>query len=940
MSQAVEVEVTMTVNGRMRSATVEPRRLLCDVLRDEFGITGVRVGCAQGPCGSCTVQLDGVPVRSCLMFAAQAHGREIRTVEGLAQSDGELHPLQRAFAAESALQCGFCTPGFLMLLEPLLGVPEPLSEADVRRAASANLCRCTGYEGIVRAVRRARAGTPEICREDADPLTGGRDQIRREDPGLLTGRTRFTSDLRPTGTLHLVFVRSRVAHGEIRALELGAARALPGVVGVYGPDELRELGARPVPCSWLTEGQRMTAIAPLAQAAVHYAGQPLAAVLAEDLYTAEDAAALVKAEIVPRPAVLDAEAALAPGAPVLHPDWGSNVVAEIEVGGGDVDAELARCEVRVSSRLRFQRQAAAPMEGRAAVAEPDPETGRVTAWLSTQAAHHARGAVAAACGWPEDRLRVICPAVGGSFGLKEYIYPEEAIVCLLAASAGRAVRWAEDRRENLIGGCHARESIIDLELAADADGHVSAVAGTWLWDVGGHPSSHGLGPARFGAAILTGPYRIDACRILVRGVATNKTPIGGYRGYGAPQAQLAMERALDALAGTLGISPEEIRLRNLLSAADLPRAMPSGVELDTGDYLGAYEEMVAAVGAAADQTEPAEGGRIGSGVAPYVMISGLGPSKGAVGSGLDHGSYETAHVRMQHDGTTIVHVGTSAQGQGHATLLADAAAQTLGLRDDQIRVVSGDTDLTPYSPVSAVGSRTAAVVAEAVRAACAPLADKLRRQAGWRLDCQPGEVRLADGVARGVAGTRSVAELAREILAGLEVPDGLEPGLDCVATVDPPAMAMTYGVHGAVVEVDPAIGAVTVRRYLAMDDCGPRLRPATVEGQLRGGIVQGVGSALLEELRYGVDGTPQSTGFGDYLLPIATTMPPIELRVRETPSPGLPSGAKGIGEAGVFGPPAAIAQAVDDALARPAGPFTQLPLSPERVIALAAEVPA
>jgi carbon-monoxide dehydrogenase large subunit len=777
-------------------------------------------------------------------------------------------------------------------------------------------------------------------REEADPLTGGGDAMRREDPGLLTGRTRFTGDLSPRGTLELVFVRSRLAHGEIRALELGAARALPGVAGVYGPDELRRMGGRPMPCSWLTEGQQMTAIPLLAETAVHYTGQPLAAVLAEDLYVAEDAAALVEATIAALPAVVDVESALAPGAPVLHPDWGSNLVAEVEVGGGDVEGEMARSEVRINTRLSFQRQAPAPMEGRGAVAEPDPESGRVTAWLSTQGAHHARGAIAAACGWSDDRLRVICPAVGGSFGLKEYAYPEEAVVCLLAASTGRPVRWLEDRRENLIGGCHARESIIDLELGADADGHVSAVAGTWLWDVGGHPSSHGLGPPRFGAALLTGPYRIDACRILVRGVVTNKTPIGGYRGYGSPQAHLAMERAMDALAGSLGISTDEIRRRNLLSAHELPRSVPSGITLDSGGYLEAYEEMLVAVGEAAEETEPGEGGRVGAGVTPYVMISALGPSKGAVGSGLDHGSYETAHVRMHHDGTTVVHVGTSAQGQGHATLLAGVAAQTLGVLEDQVRVVSGDTDLTPFSPVSAVGSRTAAVVATAVRAACAPLADKLSRQAAHRLACEPEEVVLSGGEARAVAGMVAVAELAFQILGGLEVADGLEPGLDSVATVDPPAMALTYGVHGAVVEVDPVIGTVTVRRYLALDDCGPRLRPATVEGQLRGGILQGIGSALLEELRYDADGTPLSTGFGDYLLPIATTAPPIEFRVRETPSPALPGGAKGVGEAGVIGPPAAIAQAVDHALTRHADALTRLPLTPKRVIALCREVSA
>jgi carbon-monoxide dehydrogenase large subunit len=739
--------------------------------------------------------------------------------------------------------------------------------------------------------------------------------MRREDPGLLTGRTRFASDIAPPGSLHLVFVRSRVAHGTIDELDLAGARDLPGVVGVYGPDDLASLGIRPMPCSWLTEGQAMTSIPPLAESVIAYAGQPLAAVVAEDLYLAEDAAAAIIPRITPHEAVLDATA----GA----------TVTEIEVGGGDTAARLAGSEVTITARLHVQRHAAAPMEGRATVAQPDPETGRVTVWLSTQAAHHARAAIAATCGWSEDRLRAICPAVGGSFGLKEHVYPEDAVVCLLAAHLGRPVRWVEDRRENLTGACHARESIIELELGADAHGRVQAIEGTWLWDMGGHPSTHGLGPARCGAAVITGPYRIDACRIRVRGVLTNKTPIGGYRGYGGPQAHLAMERALDVLAAGLGLSPAEIRRRNLLTADELPRSMPSGVELDSGDYLGAFEEMLAATEAAAAETGPSDGGRIGHGVAPYVMISGMGPSKGAVGSGLDHGSYEIAHVRMQHDGTALVHVGTSAQGQGHQTLLAAVAAQALGLHPEQVRVLTGDTDLTPYSPVSAIGSRTAAVVAATVRAACAPLADKLRRQAAHRFGGTADDIDLH---------AVPVPVLAREVLAGLDVPDGLEPGLDSVATLDPPATTMTYGVHGVVTEVDPELGTVRLRRYLALDDCGPRLQPAIVEGQLRGAIAQGVGSALLEELRYDQDGTPLTTGFDTYLMPLADTVVPIEFRIRETPSAVPRGGAKGVGEAGVFGPPAVIAQAVDDALGRPADPSTQLPFTPERVIALARDV--
>jgi carbon-monoxide dehydrogenase large subunit len=316
----------------------------------------------------------------------------------------------------------------------------------------------------------------------------------------------------------------------------------------------------------------------------------------------------------------------------------------------------------------------------------------------------------------------------------------------------------------------------------------------------------------------------------------------------------------------------------------------------------------------------------------------MGPSKGAAGSGLDHGTYETARVAMTHDGAAVVHVGTSSQGQGHATMLAGVAGRTLGLDPERVRVVAGDTDLTPYSPVSAVGSRGAAVVGGAVRAACAPLAAKLRRQAAHRLGCAVEDVALVDGEARGGGAAITVAALAHDVLMGQELGDGIEPGMDAIATVDPAATGMTYGAHGAVVEVDPALGVVRVLRYVALDDCGPRLEPAIVRGQLIGGIAQGLGAALLEEVRYDADARPLTTGLdaGGYLLPVAATMPALDLRVRETASPALPGGVKGVGEAGIAAPPAVVAQAVDAALGRVAAAVTRIPLTPERVLAGAA----
>jgi aerobic carbon-monoxide dehydrogenase large subunit len=710
--------------------------------------------------------------------------------------------------------------------------------------------------------------------------------MRREDHGLLTGATAFTADIAPNGALALVFVRSTVAHGVLKGLELSAARALDGVLAVYDAADLRALGAQPMPCGIVTPGQRMTALPLLASDRVTYVGQPLAVVAAVDEYVACDGAALVQVEVEPLPVVMGMEAALAPDAPLLHPEWGTNVLAESVVSGGVLDDAVAAAVVSVCSTLRVQRQAPASMEGRACAADLGGD-GRVTAWVSTQSAHQAKMMIAAACGWPAERLRVICPAVGGSFGLKEYAYPEEAVSCLVAADLGRPVCWAEDRRENLTSACHARESVIELELHASSDGRVLAVEGKWLWDVGGHPSAHGLGPAQWGATMLTGPYRVAATRIAVTGVVTNKAPIGGYRGYGGPQAHLAMERALDVLASELGLGGEEIRRRNLLSADELPTAMPTGVPIDSGDHLAAFEEMVVMARAAALETAPVfPGGAIGVGVAPYAMSSGVGPSEVAVAAGMEP-SFETVRLAVDEDGCAVVHVPTSAQGQGHLTLLADVAAGALGWPGERVRVIAGDSDLTPYSPLSAVGSRTAVVVASVVRRAALELGASLER-----------------------------------------VPRADWPGRSVEATLDPPGAPMTYGAHAAVVEVDPALGTVAVRRYLALDDCGPRLQPEIVEGQLRGGIAQGIGSALLEELRFDADGTPLSGSFSDYLLPTAAVVPHIDFIVRETPG-----GVKGVGEAGVFGPAATIAQAVDDALGRRGRRSLELPLTPERVLA-------
>jgi carbon-monoxide dehydrogenase large subunit len=765
---------------------------------------------------------------------------------------------------------------------------------------------------------------------------------RREDKRLVTGRGRYTTDILPDRVLHAHFVRSPLPHARVAGLDASAALELPGVVGVWAADDIAQLGAQSFPMSWITEGQRLCSTPLLARDAVRFVGQQIAVVVAGDPYLAEDAAELVRVDLEPRPVLANVEDSLRPDAPLLYEEWGTNVIAEIDCGGGDVDAAFEQGAVRVRRTVRVQRQAVCPMEGRAVVAAYDAATDRVVAHISTQGAHHARDVISRVCGWDRDDLRVVCPDVGGGFGTKEYPYAEDALVCLLARTLRRTVRWIEDRREGFLSSGQARETTIDLELAATAEGRVLGVRGTLDYDLGGQPSGQGIGPARFGADLMTGPYAIGACLIRARGVVTTKVPAGAYRGYGAPQACFAIERLLDTLADELGLDRVEVRRRNLISAEQQPWHMPSGLRVDSGDYPAALESVVERLDLSSLRREQrkarADGRLIGMGVVPHVMASGMTKSSILGQSGQDHGSFETAHVRMDSSARVVVFVGTSSQGQGHETALAGLAADRLGVADEAVRVVGGDTDMTPYSPVSAAGSRVGPVVASTVQIAADQVADKLRRLAAHQLGCASSDIELRDGHAcrRSESDQQiSLRDIAHAAHTAFDLPDGEVPGLEGLATLDPEHGTFSFAVHAAVVEVDPRMGAIDILRYVALHDCGRRLNPAIVEGQVLGGLAQGLGAALLEDMRYDPEtGQPVTTSFLDYLLPTAATMPDVELMFTETPTAEFSSGAKGIAEAGIIAPPAVIAAAVEDAVRPGAGQVLSLPITPPRVLEL------
>jgi carbon-monoxide dehydrogenase large subunit len=668
---------------------------------------------------------------------------------------------------------------------------------------------------------------------------------------------------------------------------------------------------------------------------VRYVGEAVAMIVAKDRYLAEDACELVELDLEPLPAVLDLEAAIAPGACVLHPEWGDNVLARQLIDTEDVDAEFAAADVIVGGRFEVARQTGLPMECRGVLARYDAAAGEVVVFSSSQSPHHAAEYLTEAVGRDLRGVRVIAPDVGGSFGVKDHACVEEAVVALAAVDLDRPVRWTQDRREHLIAGVHSRGQCYDLEMAADADGRIRAVRGQLLYDAGARSGNHGAGTAVYSTLMLPGLYAFQSYRLEMLAVVTNRPPSAAYRGYGAPEAAFAIAGLTDALAYKLGLDPAEVRRRNLIPRECYPYRSASGLEYDVADPRRAMDR---ALELAEGAPPPRSGCLRGVGIGMIVLMGGFGPSRAALDVGSSFGGYETAHVRMEGNATVTLSIGMPTQGQGVETALAQIAAAELGIDPaTQIRMDSADTGRVPYSPVGAIASRGAAVGGAAVAAATRRLAGQLRRMAGLMLTAATDDVELRAGRAFLPDG-RSVtlASVAAAIRRGeLRLTEG-ETALEASATVDPGGDTFSYGAHVAVADVDPSTGAVNVVRYAAVSDCGRLINPAIVKGQVEGGIVQGIGGALMEEIAFTDEGAPSAGTLFDYVVPTAVDVPPLMIELFETPTPVTATGARGAGEIGIIGPGPAIAGAVSAAFGGRAQ-VRRLPLTPPRVRALALE---
>ncbi len=760
----------------------------------------------------------------------------------------------------------------------------------------------------------------------------GRRVRRLEDPPLLRGQGAFLDDIVPPGALHAAFVRSDVAHGLNRTIDASAATAA-GAIVVTATDLGPANGPYPHP-KWsppsraLVEASGMVVreafLELLAHDRVRFAGEAVAVVLAADPYLARDAMAAVTVDIEPLAPCSSAEAALASDAPRLYPDWPSNEAARFRLVAGSWSQASSAADLVVAAEYRIARAAASPIEPRGIVVIPGGSDAPLVVHSGNQVPPVFRDALAMATGLATESVIVRTLETGGGFGLKGMIFPEELAIAVIAARLGRPVKWIATRYEDMLAGAHARDQVHVLELAVMRDGRILGVRDRFTVDVGA-ANPLGITVPYNTASHLRGPYRIPVADIEGVAVVTTKSPVAAYRGAGRPEAVFAIERALDEAARAIGMDPVDLRRVNLLRKDELPHdaGIPyrdgTPLMLDIGAPGPCLEEALALIdhpGFRRDQAAARAAGRhLGLGVAAYVEGTGIGPA-------------ETATVAIDRAGRVSVVIAPSAQGQGHRTTMAQIAADELGMAPDQVTVRQGDTSLMAQGN-GAVASRTLVVAGNAVSDAARQLRDMLAAAAGDLLEASPADITLADGLV-GVAGSAGhvpVADVVDHLLVGTPV------AADVRATgrFAPPTVTFANGVHAATVELDPVTGAVTILRYVVVHACGVAVNPLIVDGQVAGGVAQGVGAAFSEAILYADDGQLLTATLADYRLPRATDLPDIEMVHRETPSTRNPLGAKGVGEAGIIAAPAALVNAVADALGEAGTALRACPVGAEQV---------
>lgn len=770
--------------------------------------------------------------------------------------------------------------------------------------------------------------------------------VRVEDPALLTGKGRFIDDVDISGVLSAVFVRSPQAHAKVHSVDVVAALGMPGVQAVYTLTDLMPhltsertpLGQSVREIAGLASRSLREDITPfvLARDEVCYVGDPIAVVVADTRRQAEDAASRVEVELEALPAVADIRTAVAQDSPPVHQGIGSNVLAEYAIAYGDCDKAFAEAAHSYSLSLFQHRGCAHPMEGRGVLANHDPIERRTTIWTSTQSPHEIRMALIQLLGVDDEELRVLTPDVGGGFGAKYLIYPEEVVVPLAARLLKRPVRWVEDRREHFLTAIQERDQHWDLEIALDRLGHILGIRGTLLNDQGAY-TPQGINVSYNSATALPGPYNVPNYALRVVAVETNKVPTMPVRGAGYPQGTFAIERLIDLAASKMGLDRAEIRRRNLIPPEAMPFTTPmktragTPVKYDSGDFPGCQAMALERIGYEAfaeRQNAALKEGR-------YI---GLGFANGTKGTG--RGPFETGVVRIGRSGRITVATGAAAMGQSTATMLAQIAADQFGVSPTDVQIIAGDTAHVPFGH-GGFASRQAVNAGNSVHLAAKGVRETTLKVAAELLGRAVGDLDLDDGLVR-VRGSNisiKLGDIAREAagIPGYNLPKAVpqgRPGLEETVNFMPTGLAYSNAAHAVVVEVDPETGSVTILRYVVVSDCGNQINPMVVEGQILGGVVHGIGNALLEHMTFDADAQPLSTNFAEYMLATATELPRIELMSVVSPSPLNSLGVKGVGECGVIPAAAAIIGAVENALQPFGVRISEVPLSPQRIVEL------
>jgi aerobic carbon-monoxide dehydrogenase large subunit len=767
----------------------------------------------------------------------------------------------------------------------------------------------------------------------------GSEVRRKEDPELLKGSARYTDDLSAPGMLWMHIVRSPFAHARIKGVDLSGALAMDGVVAAFSGNDFEWAG--PLLMAWpVTEDINNPPHFPLAKDKARYQGDGVAVVIAESRAVAADAAEAVEVDYEPLDAAVDMEQALRDGAALVHDEFGTNRSYTWTHTNGDVEKVFSEAPVVVKVRNVIRRLIANAIEPRSVLAEPNPTTGQFTLWTSSQVPHIVRTAMALATGISESKLRIVAPRVGGGFGSKLQVYPEEALALELAKRLGRPIKWTETRSEGYLATHHGRDQIQDVELAAGEDGKIRGYRTKVLANMGAYLRVIAPGTPVLGGFLFCGCYGGEAYQVEITGVFTSTTPVDAYRGAGRPESAYAIERAIDVLAQKVGKDAVEIRRLNFVPPFTEPTPSIGGLTIDSGNYpatldkaldLLGYEDFRKEQRMRREQNDPR---LLGIGFSTYLENCGWAPSR-VIGSVLRYagGGWESATIRCHPTGKVVIVSGATPHGQGSATSYAQIAADDLGIPIEDIEVLTGDTDVSP-SGWDTYGSRGAAVGAPAVHRAAMKIVEKAKKIAAHELEVSEEDLEFEGGkfMVKGAPDrAKTIPEVALSAWTAHNLPDGMEPGLDETAVHDPPNLVYPFGAHICVVDVDTETGDVDVVKYVAVDDVGTIINPQIVDGQVTGGVIQGIAEALLEEAVYDENGQLLTSSMTNYLVPAASDVPEVIVGRHVTPSPTNELGVKGVGETGTIASPPAVVNAVVDALSHLGVTHLERPMTPERV---------